>query len=305
MENQEDEKADGQNSDSGGGGTLYSFHRALDRNNLANDPYFVFSCALHDLQSCFALAVKAFLGDGGLGKRNGLQLLHDLSDLQTRVNDDIEMCLRDLLKISWKEVYPDIPGDVPRDLLAIMQEPIITRWWTTGIAALSFRKYGQVYSALAKAVVNQSTTKMAENMIGSDIVSLAREPVIRSDVEVMATYAEVFFNENFKWSQGSDPNVGTPGFLTHHQVSRFFIKARKMEEMIRSWKTIPEFEHFRKSVEAIPTEATKEMPINRDVQEKKMDMFLKTAYEQLNKHSAKLVTTNCMLYSSSSEEQIT
>jgi hypothetical protein len=85
---------------------------------------------------------------------------------------------------------PDIP-DFPGELLAIMQEPIMTRWWTTtGIAALSFHKYGTVYSALAKAVVNQSTRKMAENMIGSDIVSLATEPVLR--------------------------NVGTPGFLSYH-----------------------------------------------------------------------------------------
>jgi hypothetical protein len=138
-------------------------------------------------------------------------------------------------------------------LLPIMHEPIMTRWWTKGkSAAPSFRKYVIVYSALAKAVVNQSTTKMAENMIASDIVSLAREPVLRSGIEILATYAEACFNEKFKWSQGSDP-----------KVSRFFIKARSLEEMIRSWRTQPELEHFRKSVEPIPEEATNAKPINR------------------------------------------
>jgi hypothetical protein len=177
-----------------------------------------------------------------------------------------------------------------------MQEPIMTRWWTTGIAALSFRKYCDVYCALAKAVVNQSTTKMAENMIGSDIISLAREPVIRSDIEILATYAEVCFNEHFEWSQGTDPNVGTPGFLSYHQSSRYFIKARNLEEMVRSWRTQAEFEVFRKSVELIPAEATKERPINRDVQESKMDKFLGLANSQLKKHAAKLVTTNAIIF---------
>jgi hypothetical protein len=57
-----------------------------------------------------SLPVKTFLGEGCLGKRNALQLLHDLSDLQTRINGDFEMCLRDLLEISWKIVDPDIPA---------------------------------------------------------------------------------------------------------------------------------------------------------------------------------------------------
>jgi glutamate synthase domain-containing protein 2 len=120
--------------------------------------------------------------------------------------------------------------------------------------------------------------------------------VIRSDIEILATYADAFFNEHFKWSQGSDPNVGTPGFLTFHLVSRYYVKARSLEEMTKSWRTQPKFEHFRKSVEAIPTEATKEMPITRDLQENKMDMFLKISFEQLNKHSKKLVTTNTIFF---------
>jgi hypothetical protein len=84
MENEEDEKGDGQTTDSGGGGTLGSLHRSLDDNNLANDPYFILSCHLHDQQSGMWLAVKHCLGEGGLGKRTGMQLLDDLSDLQNK-----------------------------------------------------------------------------------------------------------------------------------------------------------------------------------------------------------------------------
>jgi hypothetical protein len=71
-----------------------------------------------------------------------------------------------------------------------------------------------------------------------------------------------------------------------------------LKEMIRSWKTQTDFELFRKSVKPILTEATEEKPINRDVQETKMDMSL-LAYEQLKKHSAKLhhvVITNVILF---------
>jgi hypothetical protein len=104
--------------------------------------------------------------------RTGLQLLYDLSDLQKKINDEIELCLPNLLEIAWKMVYRDTVDEVPEELLAIMQAPILTQWWTAGIAALSFRKYGEVYQALALAVVNQSTTKKAENMIVQTFVHL-------------------------------------------------------------------------------------------------------------------------------------
>jgi hypothetical protein len=41
IENAEDEKCDGQTTDSGGGGTLASPHQSLDENNLTNDLYFI------------------------------------------------------------------------------------------------------------------------------------------------------------------------------------------------------------------------------------------------------------------------
>jgi hypothetical protein len=60
------------------------------------------------------------------GKRTGLQLLHDLADLQTKINGEIELCLPNLLEIAWKMVSPDTDDKVPEELLAIIHAPILT-----------------------------------------------------------------------------------------------------------------------------------------------------------------------------------
>jgi hypothetical protein len=86
------------------------------------------------------------------------QLLHDLSDLQTkRINGDIEMCLQDLLGISWKIVHPTYRRRPSR--ASYHAEPIgsmVDHW----VAALSFCKYSRSLLRTGKEdVVNQSTTK--------------------------------------------------------------------------------------------------------------------------------------------------
>jgi hypothetical protein len=47
-----------------------------------------------------SLPVNVCLAKGDLGERNtGLQLLRDLADLQKKINEDIVLCLRNLLEI--------------------------------------------------------------------------------------------------------------------------------------------------------------------------------------------------------------
>ena len=67
-------------TDSGGGGTLHYFEREL-RREIATTPYvfmseeyFVGSCALHNLQTCFRNIFETVIGLGGaieLGQKNG------------------------------------------------------------------------------------------------------------------------------------------------------------------------------------------------------------------------------------------
>jgi hypothetical protein len=69
-------------TDSGGGGVLESFCEALEKRNRLIFKKFIASCNLHGIQRPLVNAVEAFMGDGGVGKRTLLQLLHSLFDLQ-------------------------------------------------------------------------------------------------------------------------------------------------------------------------------------------------------------------------------
>jgi hypothetical protein len=72
----------GQTTDSGGGGVLDGLHKAIEARQLVRPDYVVASCSLHNLQLSIANPIKQTMGDGGLEKKNVMQLLHSVHDLQ-------------------------------------------------------------------------------------------------------------------------------------------------------------------------------------------------------------------------------
>jgi hypothetical protein len=66
-------------TDSGGGGVLESLANELDQRNLLILERFITSCNLHGIQRPLVNSVEGYMGDGGLGKRTLLQLLHSRS----------------------------------------------------------------------------------------------------------------------------------------------------------------------------------------------------------------------------------
>ena len=75
-------KLAGQLTDSGGGGVLEDLGRALKDRNLCEDFYAVANCTLHAIQLALSNPVKAAFMEGGLEKRNMMQMLHTVYDLQ-------------------------------------------------------------------------------------------------------------------------------------------------------------------------------------------------------------------------------
>jgi hypothetical protein len=74
-------KLSGQTTDSGGGGVLDGLAAALASRTLCVPNYLVASCSLHNLQLTITKPIKDTMGEGGLEKRNIMQLLHSLYDL--------------------------------------------------------------------------------------------------------------------------------------------------------------------------------------------------------------------------------
>ena len=72
----------GQTTDSGGGGVLESLGNQLRKRNLCSPTYLVASCTLHAIQIALANPVKKAMGEGSLGARTMMQMLHSAYDLQ-------------------------------------------------------------------------------------------------------------------------------------------------------------------------------------------------------------------------------
>jgi hypothetical protein len=65
---------------------LDGLHGALEERELCRPGYLVTSCSLHNLQLAVANPIKQTMGEGGLEKKNVMQLLHTVYDLQDSMN---------------------------------------------------------------------------------------------------------------------------------------------------------------------------------------------------------------------------
>ena len=73
-------------TDSGGGGTLESLGRELEKLGVCSEDFLILSCSLHNLQTCLRAAVLENLGEGGKAtgewKRNAMQLIFGVYNIQ-------------------------------------------------------------------------------------------------------------------------------------------------------------------------------------------------------------------------------
>jgi hypothetical protein len=75
----------GQTTDSGGGGVLELLGNQLKKRDMCSQPYLVALCTLHAIQIALANPVKKAMGEGSLGARTMMQMLHSAYDLQESV----------------------------------------------------------------------------------------------------------------------------------------------------------------------------------------------------------------------------
>jgi hypothetical protein len=72
----------GQTTESGVGGVLESLGNQLKKRDLCSPTYLLASCTLHAIQIALANPVKKAMGEGSLGARTMMQMLHSACDLQ-------------------------------------------------------------------------------------------------------------------------------------------------------------------------------------------------------------------------------
>jgi hypothetical protein len=235
-----------------GAGTPESYAKLLDTLGIWHQHAAADSCGLHDLQSAFRPALQYYVGVGGLDLQNAIQLLHTMFALYMELKKGWKKIVRAVWKkIRGTEVMPEnLPNteDAPKDVTQAMQEPLVTRWWTIGSLAQFASKYLDFLLLMAKACCNMTKTDVRENIIAPNLLSLASSDWILADIYLLAGVTKFWLNPHMRWYQGSDPHIGTPGFLCFHRQVRYFLMMEDLKKMEKSWREMEEFEQFSKKL---------------------------------------------------------
>jgi hypothetical protein len=291
----------GTTSDSGAG-TPESFAKSCEQLAIWHSRGMIDSCALHDIQSVFRLAMQQYVGEGGLDARNAIQLLHTVFSLY----HELRPRWKRIVKLVWAkthETQEEMPADLlhsidaPKDLLKAMQEPLVTRWWTIGSLALLTAKHLQFFMLLAKGVCNMTKTIEKDNVIASNLLSLASSEWIVGDVFFIAAIAKSWLNPHMKFFQGPDPNVGEPGFLSYHRQVRFFLMMDDINRMKRNWRGHEAFSKFASKVDEMTNEHLKKL------KEEMVSAFLTKMSTQIRKHNKRYLLTRNLVRAVFSEWQ--
>jgi hypothetical protein len=223
-------KIGGGSSDSGGGFTGAAMKKSLVEIGLADDSHYIHvNCMHHNDQTNLRVSVEIVYGSGGLSERNVSQLIHSFSDTQNLFDGKIEAV--PMMTSAWKFVRGEI-SEPPRPFLAMMQEPILTRWGTVGEACRYTETYLDVVLAFTKALCASRKMSSAISKCASNFNSLAAVDEILVDLGFLADFDRHFFNEHLEFNHVTDENIGSPGFLSHHHLVRYFIKKQELLKLI-------------------------------------------------------------------------
>ena len=262
-------------TDSGGGGTGHSFKDALlKKQNVTcqEEEYLIGFCVMHILQLTLSTPMKSLMGEGGLGLRNLLQLLHSLYDFECKHEPKEWLIL-------VNEALKDL-GKVPIKAWAKSVAPILTRWGSVGKGAevLCDEEKMTIYKQVAENVVDGSASRSATYKIGSSILSLMKEPLIMSDAHLANGFMNYFFNDNYSWLEKGDEELGnTLGFMSRHMLVRYFLMIEKLQKGLNNgWKNMDEFKTFCEFRNLTAAEKEKQVGKAND--------FFQLAIEPLEKH---------------------
>ena len=194
-------------TDSGGGGTSFSlFHQMNERDLCVKDgSYLVGMCCLHTLQLTLSNSMSYIIGKGGLEERNAAQAIHAFFDMQEAMEFG-------LWQMHWESAAADMGFDDDLVKVKKIAAPILTRWWTVGQAAKNIIEYFPILIEMVKRFRNANPSNNKLNKIASGLLSLIAEPIIVSDIKLIACFHDTFLNQHFDWLQKGDQDIGgTPG----------------------------------------------------------------------------------------------
>jgi hypothetical protein len=304
-------KLQGQTTDSGGGGVLDGLHRAIEERLLVRPGYLVASCGLHNLQLSIANPIKQTMGEGGLEKKNVMQLLHSVYDLQESMDRDVwKMHVKEATAFLDDFGNSDTPyigvsnGDcqfaTKWELVKAFRQfdamnnketkwvnfkipaPVLTRWWTVGeTAKVSWSAY-LLLLRISQQVINSTSSK--PNKIASGLQPLLLELELFSDLAWVNCFHSYYASPHFDWMQSATDLSAVEGFQAHNTAARYFLLVQDLTALDATTSdmacTHAAFVEFQSTLD-------KCSPSLRQHQLMKAKKFVTVSLEAIHKHFAR------------------
>jgi hypothetical protein len=99
-----------------------------------------------------------------------------------------------------------------------------------------------------------TNTDQKENIVASNLLSLASSEWIVANVYFITGITQSWLNPHMKWYQGSDPNIGKSGLLCFHRAVRYFLMIDNIDKICHYWQINEAFAKFSKQVELMTTQ---------------------------------------------------
>ena len=132
-----------------------------------------------------------------------------------------------------------------------------------------------------QAIRRDTGKSYALNSIASCNSSLAKEPMVISDLHLLTAFHTWFMFPHFKFLQEGDSQSNRNGYQLKHMLERFFIMHEELKEnMAGKWKTNPKFSPFLHYNACLTDDQKTE-------QNSKVDSFLSTCHTYPAKHCAR------------------
>ena len=227
-------------SDAGGGGTGNRGMSEVINVDCAMEnvqELIVVTCAIHAFQLTLSNPMIQCCGEGGLLRRNLLQMLHSAYNLQHQYEE-----------VEWRQKWFLATGQKSKKK---MVQPVLTRWEYVGQAATHLYEQWDDWLKVATCILRDEAANSAANQIVSALFSLMQETTLKAQLAFVYAYHCVFFDKNIQWLKHIDGETKEPGFLSHHIAVRYFLMHRDLNNLASMWKNNPQFAPFLEIVSNI------------------------------------------------------
>jgi hypothetical protein len=179
--------------------------------------YLIATCSLHGWQRVLGNSIEACSGGGGMFKRDVLQMLHTVYQIQGEYEIDE-------FKAMW--------GLVSGNDYKTMPKPNIGRWGSVGDAADNLLERWEDWQAMAVSITNASTTDLNANTLASWTDSYLNDPSLKAQLIFIVNFHRLVWNDHFVWLLEEDNRTKTAGFRSVDMPVRIYLMQRLIIKLL-------------------------------------------------------------------------